>query len=135
MSLKVIPDSHIDLLSDNVRAYAYLATLMKDGSPQLTPVWFNTKDDNILINTKIGRVKDRNMRRRPRIALVIQDPEDPSRYIQIRGEVVDITEEGARQHIEFLAGKYTGKYFFQLQNPDDVRVIFYILPEHVQVSG
>lgn len=135
MSLNKIPDSHHDLLRDDVRAYAYLATLMKDGSPQLTPVWFNTNEDHILINSQVGRVKDRNMRRRPRVALVIQDPEQPLRYIQIRGRVVDIIEEGARQHIDILAGKYTGKAFFKLQNPDDVRVIFAILPEHVQVDG
>lgn len=135
MSLNKIPDSHIDLLNDDVRAYAYLATLMKDGSPQLTPVWFNTNDDHILINSQIGRVKDRNMRRRPLIALVIQDPEDPFRYIQIRGRVADITEAGARKHIDILAGKYTEKAFFQLQSPDAVRVIYAILPEKVQVSG
>lgn len=135
MSLKMIPDSHVDLLGDNVRAYAYLATTMDDGSPQLTPVWFNTDQDHILINTQYGRVKDRNMRLRPQISLVIQDPGDPLRYVQIRGRVVGITEEDAKQHINILAGKYTGKAEFKLPNPDVVRVIFSILPDHVQVSG
>ncbi len=69
-----IPASHVDLLDDGTKAHAYLATLMPDGSPQVTPVWFNMDGDDILVNTARGRVKDRNMRVRPRTALVIADP-------------------------------------------------------------
>ena len=94
MSLTLIPETHIDLLKDDVRAYAYLATVMEDGTPQVTPIWFNINQDGILINSVKGRVKDRNMRARSRVAMVIQDPQNPERYIQVRGSIVGITEEG-----------------------------------------
>jgi PPOX class probable F420-dependent enzyme len=98
-----IPDSHLDLIKDETRAFASLATLMNDGSPQNTPIWFNTDGTHILINSAEGRVKDRNMRRNPRVAVVITDPKDPYRYIQIRGKVVEITSKGAREHIDQLS--------------------------------
>ena len=80
MSLTLIPESHIDLLQDEVRAYAYLSTVMGDGTPQVTPVWFNTNEDLILINSAKGRVKDRNMRQRSFIAVVFQDPKTHFEY-------------------------------------------------------
>jgi len=135
MNLNKIPESHADLLMDETKAYAYLATTMKDGSPQVTPVWFNTDGDYILINTAEGRVKDQNMRARPQIALAIQDPEDHFRYIQVRGRVATFTHERARQHINILAGKYTGKAEFSLKDPNEIRVIYKLLPERVQVMG
>ena len=89
--MKAIPDSHQDLLTDETGAYAFLSTLMADGSPQLTPLWFNTEGEYILINSAKGRIKDINMRARPQVALLITDPKDPFyRYLQIRGRVVDI---------------------------------------------
>ena len=90
-----VPEELQDLLTDKKKAYVYLATLMSDGSPQVTPVWFNTDGEHILINSAVGRVKDRNMRAHPNIALCITDPADPYRYIQIRGKVVEYTTEGA----------------------------------------
>ncbi len=126
-----IPAEVQDLLSDQKKAFAYLATLMKDGSPQVTPLWFDANGDEILINSAKGRVKDRNMRKDHRVALVIQDPQDPYRYIQIRGQVTEITEDGADAHINALSHKYRGKdYSF---TPGQVRVIYRIQPESVDI--
>ncbi len=135
MSLKNIPESHSDLIGDESTAYAYLATIMQDGTPQLTPVWFNTDVEYILINSAKGRVKDKNMRSRPQVALVIHDPNNPYRYVQVRGKIAEISGEGARQHINDLALKYTGKAGFTLKDPNEVRLIYKLLPEKVQVLG
>lgn len=116
-----------DLLSDEKKAILYLATTMADGTPQVTPVWFNTAGNYILVNSARGRVKDRNMRARPAVALCIQDPSDPYRYVQMRGRVVEITEDGALAHIEALARKYTGKPWRGM-DPGEVRVIYKIQP-------
>jgi PPOX class probable F420-dependent enzyme len=125
--MKAISEKYHDLLKDEARAFLFLATTMKDGSPQVTPIWFNHDDQHILINSAKGRVKDRNMRARPQVAFVIQDPDDPYRYLQIRGRVVEITEEGGLEHINTLALKYTGKPW--KVNPGEVRVTYKILPE------
>ncbi len=126
-----IPEKYNDLLRDETRAFAVLATVMKNGSPQATPVWFNTDGEFILINTAKGRVKDRNMRARSKVALAIIDPKDPYRYLQIRGRVVGITEQGAKAHIDTLSKKYTGNDRYQPRRPDEVRVIYRIQPESV----
>jgi len=126
-----IPESYLDLIKDETKAFAYLATLMKDGSPQLTPIWFNTDETFILINSAIGRIKDRNMRREPRVAVVITDPKNPYRYIQIRGKIVEITTNGAGGHIDALAKKYTGANKYTSGTADEVRVIYKILPENI----
>lgn len=126
--MSIVPDQYKDLLADETHAFAYLATLMADGSPQVTPVWFNTDGTHILINSATGRIKDRNMRARSRVALVIADPKNPYRYIQIRGKVVEITQEGANAHIDALAGKYTGTAKYQNHRPGELRVIYKILP-------
>lgn len=128
--MTVIPDSHKDLLSDEVRAFASLATLMEDGSPQVTVIWFSWDGEYILINTAQGRVKDRNMRERPQVAMAIIDPGNPYRFLQIRGKVVEITTDGARDHINFLNNKYTGDPNYPVV-PNETRVIFKIKPEHV----
>jgi PPOX class probable F420-dependent enzyme len=116
-----IPKEFHDLLADETKSFVFLATSMADGSPQVTPVWFNTTGEYILINSAKGRTKDLNMRARPQVALAIADPKDPYRYIQIRGQVVAITEEGAREHINALSTKYTGNPVYP-GNPDEVRV-------------
>lgn len=123
----VIPESHQDLLSNDKPVVAALATLMPDGSPQLTPVWFDHEGELIRVNTARGRVKERNLSARPRLALVVVDPQDMFRYLQIRGEVVDSTEEGAHAHIRALSQKYTGHDFRPLRR-GEVRVIFKIRP-------
>jgi len=104
-----IPENYQDLLKDNVKAYLFLATIMADGTPQVTPVWFSTEENYILINTAAGRVKDHNMQARPSVAMVIQDPANPYRYIQIRGKIVERTTDGAVAHIHALSQKYMGK--------------------------
>ncbi len=120
--MKSIPKSHMDLIKDEKKAIAYLATIMKDGSPQVTPVWFNADGDYLLINSAEGRIKDRNIRTRPEIALVIVDSDDPYRYLQLRGKVVEITTDGADEHIDALSFKYTGKAKYQWRNQKEKRV-------------
>lgn len=126
-----IPDEYLDLIKDETKAFAFLATLMKDGSPQLTPVWFNTDGNHIMINSAVGRIKDRNMRRDARIAMVLLDPKNPYRYLQIRGRVVEITTEGARDHIDILAKKYTGADHYTSFSPGETRVKYKISPENL----
>ena len=123
----LIPESHTDLLSEDKPVVAALAPLMPDGSPQVTPVWFDQEGEFIRINTTRGRVKERNMSARPKVALTVVDPDDMFRHVQIRGEVASSTEEGAHAHIRALSQKYTGHDFRQL-NPGEVRVIFKIRP-------
>ena len=91
---RMIPQTHIDLFGDK-KAFASLATVMPDGSPQVTPVWFDYADGKLRVNTARGRIKDRNMSLNARVAIAIVDPENPYRYVQVRGKVAAISEEGA----------------------------------------
>ncbi|GBD10381.1 hypothetical protein HRbin23_00022 [bacterium HR23] len=109
--------------------FAHLATLMRNGSPQVTPVWIDTDGTYILVNTALGRVKERNVRRDPRIALSVTDPQDPYRRLQIRGRVVEIRTEGATEHIHKLSYKYRGQPY--PLRPGEQRVILVIAPEHI----
>ena len=129
--MKNIPESHLDLIKDEKKAFAYLATTMDDGSPQVTPVWFNVDGEYLLINSAEGRVKDRNIRARPGIALVIVDADDPYRYLQLRGKVVEYTMDGADDHIDALSFKYTGKPQYQWRNQKEKRVKYKIRIENV----
>jgi PPOX class probable F420-dependent enzyme len=132
--MKAIPDSHQDLLDEETGAYAYLSTLMADGSPQLTPLWFNTDGSYVLINSAKGRVKDINMRTRPQVALLITDPKDPFyRYLQIRGHVVYIIEEGGNEHMNALSLKYDHKPWKSVAG--QTRVIYKILPEKISANN
>ena len=133
--MKTIPTQYLDLFQDETRAHAFLATLMKDGSPQVTPVWFDTDGEYIFVNSAAGRIKDRNMRQRRQVALAIQDPKNPGRYIQIRGEVVEATTEGADEHADRLAGKYTGVAKYTIRQPGEQRVRYKIRPDHVTGMG
>ncbi len=126
------PESHRDLLENHARAHAYLATIMADGSPQVTPVWFEEQDGCILINSAKGRVKDRNMRARPAVALLIADPGDPLRYLQIRGRVTAIIENGALEHINRLCMKYRARPWNPVEG--QIRVIYRITPESVSTA-
>jgi len=126
-----IPESHRDLLTEEKKAFLYLATIMKDGSPQVTPVWFNTDGAHILINSAEGRLKDKNMRARPAVAVVIADPDNPYRYLQIRGKVVELTPIGADEHIDALAFKYQGVPTYPYRRKGEIRIIYKILPEQV----
>jgi PPOX class probable F420-dependent enzyme len=127
-------DQYRDLLTDK-KAFAHLATLMPDGTPQSTPVWFDTAGGAIRVNSARGRVKDRNMKEGSAVALSILDPDNPYRYLQIRGRVRKVTEEGAVAHIDSLAKKYIGQDKYPWSRPGDVRVIYEIEPSRVQGMG
>ena len=123
-----IPEQYLDLLTPGKKAFAHLATLMKDGSPQVTPVWLDFTDGMIRVNTARGRVKDRNLKVGSRVALSISDPDNPYRYVQIRGKVTKETEQGADAHIDSLAKKYMGVDSYPYRNAAEKRVIYYIEP-------
>jgi len=130
---QVIPDKYRDLF--NKRAFASLATLMPDGRPQVTPVWCDIEGDLVIVNTAKTRQKDRNMRRDPRVALAVIDPENPYRYLEIRGRVVEITEHGADEHIDRMAKKYLGADKYPYRTASEQRVMFKIQPEHTTMMG
>jgi PPOX class probable F420-dependent enzyme len=117
------------------KAFAHLATIGTDGAPQVTPVWCDLDGGTVRINTARGRVKDRNLQRDPRVALSVLDPDNPYRYVQVRGRVSGMTEQGADAHIDALAKKYLGQDRYPYRRPGEVRVIVTIRPESVQVMG
>jgi PPOX class probable F420-dependent enzyme len=129
-----IPAAFTDLLQHK-KAFAHLATVMPDGSPQVTPVWFDHSDGRLRVNTAKGRVKARNMQPGSRVALSILDPDNPYRYVQIRGRVAQVTEQGAGAHIDSLAKKYLGKDKYPFAQPGEVRVMCEIEPLAVQAMG
>ena len=106
---------------------------MADGSPQVTPVWFDSADGVIRVNTAKGRVKSRTLRPGAPVALAIMDPDNAYRYIQIRGRVRQAVERGADAHIDSLAKKYLGKDTYPFRQPGEVRVMYDIEP--VSISG
>jgi len=128
-----IPDKFRDLF--NKRAFASLGTVMPDGRPQVTPVWVDFDGEHVIFNSAKGRQKDRNVRRDPRVALAIVDPDNPYRYLEIRGRVVEITEEGADTHIDKMAKKYLGVDKYPYRQGSETRVIYKILPEHTTMMG
>ncbi len=128
-----IPDKYRDLF--HKRAFASLGTLMPDGSPQVTPVWVDIDNGHLLFNSARGRQKDKNVRRDPRVTLTLIDPENPYRYLEVRGRVVEVTEKGAAQHIDKLAKKYLGVDKYPYAQPGEVRVLYRIEPQHVHGNG
>lgn len=128
-----IPETFRDLLTK--KAFAHLGTIMPDGSPQVTPVWFDFDGSHVRVNSAKGRIKDKNMRRNGRVALAIQDPDNPYRYLAVRGRVEGITESGADAHIDSLAKKYLGQDRYPHRQPGEVRVIYRIRPERVSTMG
>ncbi len=127
------PASLADLLTREKKAFAHLALVLRDGTPHVTPVWFDWDGTHLIINTARGRVKDRVLNRRPTVALAISDPADPYRYLQIRGQVVDSTEAGARDMIDQLSLKYEGRLYPWYRG--ETRVTYKILPERVQPAA
>ncbi|HLI12863.1 MAG TPA: PPOX class F420-dependent oxidoreductase [Alphaproteobacteria bacterium] len=132
--MAAIPDKYLDLLQQK-KAFANLATVMPDGSPQVTPVWFDYTRGLIRVNTAKGRVKARNMKEGSRVALAIMDPDNPYRHIQVRGKVKRMTEEGASAHIDSLTKKYMGQDKYPYSQPGEVRVIYEIEPVSASVMG
>jgi PPOX class probable F420-dependent enzyme len=131
--MKEVPSRYRDVLDK--KAFAHLGTVMPDGSPQVTPIWFDFDGRYIRINSAKGRMKDKNMRRDPRVALSIIDPDNPYRYLEIRGRVVEITEDGAITHIDSLAKRYMGVDTYPFHQPGVVRVIYRIEPLRFSSMG
>jgi PPOX class probable F420-dependent enzyme len=123
-------DTWRDLLN-NKKAFAHVATLMPDGTPQVTPVWIDYVDGKVLVNSAKGRVKVRNLKAGSPVAISIADPDNPYRYVQIRGKVSRVTEEGADRHIDKMAKKYLDKDKYPFAQPGEVRVLFEIEPTNV----
>ncbi|MGH7781395.1 MAG: PPOX class F420-dependent oxidoreductase [Candidatus Binataceae bacterium] len=115
----------------NKKCFAFLATAMPEGSPQVTPVWFDMSGDKVRVNTAKGRVKERNMKKGSRVALSIMDPDKPYRSIQIRGTVISATEQGADQHIDLLTKKYMARDKYPFRAPGEIRVMYEIKPTSV----
>jgi PPOX class probable F420-dependent enzyme len=122
-----IPQSHMDLFQ--IKAFAYLGLTLENGSIQVNPVWCDHDGTHVLINSAQGRAKDKAMRANPAVTLCISDPDNPYRYLEVRGKVVDITTEGADEHIDALARKYMDVDKYPYHKQEEVRVIYRIAPE------
>ena len=125
-----LTDEQAQLLRDT-KSFIHLATINKDGSPQVSPVWVDFDGTHVVVNSEQKRRKVRNMKRDPRVSLSVQDPANAYHYVEIRGRVVSITAEGGAAHIDKLAKKYMGVDKYPGNQPGDVRVIIKIEPEHV----
>jgi len=130
---ETIPDKYVDLFEKP--AFGNLGTIMKDGSPQVTPIWVDYDGKYVRFNSALGRVKDKNVRRDPRVSVSLVDPANPYRYLEIRGKVVEITQNGADDHINKLSQKYLGKPVYPFRQPGEVRVTYKIEPEKVSSMG
>ncbi|MFC4244312.1 TIGR03618 family F420-dependent PPOX class oxidoreductase [Gryllotalpicola reticulitermitis] len=126
-----LPDELLALLK--TRAVCYLATTMPAGSPQLTLTWVDTDGEHVVINSVLTYQKVRNVQRDPRVSVAISSPDDPSSYYQVRGRVIDVTTDGAVDHIEELSQKYTGKPYPWWGGRDQTRVKLVI--EAASISG
>ncbi len=115
--------------------FGHVATLNKDGSPQVSPVWVEFDGEHVIVNSEEKRLKVRNLKRDPRVSISILNGENPYEYIEIRGKVVEITAEGGSEGIDRLAKKYMGVDKYPFNKPEDVRVILKIVPEHVAPAG
>jgi hypothetical protein len=129
-----IPAGFLDLMTEK-KALANLATIQPDGSPQVTPVWFDFVGGVVRVNTAKGRVKARNLSVGAKVAMAIVDPDNDYRYIQVRGTVTKETTEGAVAHIDHLAKKYMGKDVYPWHDPKSVRVMYEITPSATQTMG
>jgi len=130
---ETIPEKYVDLFQKP--AFGSLGTLMKDGSPQVTPVWIDYDGKYVRFNSALGRVKDKNVRRDPRVSVTVLDPANPYRYLEIRGRVVEITQNGADDHINKLSQKYLGNPVYPFRQPGEVRVTYKIEPQKVSSMG
>lgn len=112
--------------------FGYLATVMKDGSPQVTPVWVDHEGkDYILVNTALGRIKQKNTKRKSKVAIAVADASNQYKKVTVRGVVTEQTTKGADEHIDKLAKKYLGKEEYPYRSPNEKRVILKIRPEHI----
>lgn len=118
------PENYLDLFQK--KAFGAFSTVMPDGSPQTTPVWVDYQGGEIWVNSAVGRQKDKNVRRDPRVAVAVMDPDNPYRYVEVRGSVREVTQEGADAHIDAMAKKYLGKDKYPFRQPGEQRVIYKI---------
>jgi len=124
-----LPTELIALLREP--SLSFIATNMPDGSPQLTQVWVDTDGEHVVVNSVKTHVKVRNLERDPRLAMTIADPADPSNYFQVRGRVLQLTTDGAVEHIESLSRKYLGTPYPWYGGRDQIRVRLVIAADHV----
>ena len=129
---KQIPSTHVDLLERPI--VGVLATTLPDDTPQATPVWFNYENGAVYFNSAAGRLKDKAIRKTPYVAVTVIDPEDPYRYIQVRGPVVEMDEATGREHINYLSKRYTGNEVYP-GPPTEQRIRYKMEPEHVSTMG
>jgi len=134
MASTTIPEKFLPVLTEK-KALAHLATVMPDGSPQVTPVWFLYENGKFTVNTARGRIKDRNMTQNARVALSIVDPDNPYAHLAVRGKIVRATEEGASASINRLTKKYLGKDQYPFGQPGEVRVLYEIEPTSISTMG
>ena len=127
------PENYRDLFQK--KAFGAFTTLMPDGSPQTTPVWIDWQDGKIWVNSAVGRQKDRNVRRDPRVAIAVIDPENSYRYVEVRGRVSEITQDGADAHIDRMAMKYLGQDKYPYRQPGEQRVLYKISIEKAHAMG
>lgn len=126
---KILNEKAISLIDG--QNFGNLATIMDDGSPQVTPVWINREGDNILVNTAMGRTKQRNILRDQRVAVSIYDQKNPYSMVSIKGHVISQSSQGANEHIDLLAKKYIGKDKYPWGQPNEKRVILKIQPDSI----
>lgn len=129
----VIPDSHADLLGST--ALAHVATVGPQGEPQNNPVWFDWDGDLLAFSQTTARQKYRNVRREPRVAISIVDPENPYRYLEIRGRVERIEPDPDKAFINKMAKKYLGQDVYPWSQPGEERVVVMVRPEHTTRMG
>jgi PPOX class probable F420-dependent enzyme len=129
MTAKKIPEKYLDLFQK--RAFGYFATLMPDGTPQVTPVWVDYDGQYVLVNTARGRLKARNVEQHKQVALTIVDPDNAYRHFEVRGTVVAITANNAEHHIDLMEQKYRDREVYPYHSADQPRILLKIEPEHV----
>jgi PPOX class probable F420-dependent enzyme len=127
------PENYLDLFQK--KSFGAFTTLMPDGSPQTTPVWIDYRDGEIWVNSAIGRQKDKNVRRDPRVAIAVMDPENPYRYVEVRGRVREITQDSADAHIDAMAQKYLGQDKYPYRQAGEQRVLYKIRIEKTHTMG
>jgi PPOX class probable F420-dependent enzyme len=132
--MATVPQEYRDLLDDRP-VLVSLATIQPDGQPQVTPVWINMEGDLLRVNTAKGRQKHINMAERPMVTVLALDPDNAFRYVEVRGRVASITEEGGDAHIDALAKKYLGAESYPVRIPAETRLVISIEPTRVLASG
>ena len=132
--MATFPEKYLDLFQK--KAFGAFTTLMPDGSPQTTPVWVDYRNGSeIWVNSALGRQKDKNVRRDPRVAVTVMDPDNPYRYVEVRGRVTEITRTGADEHIDQMAKKYLGQDKYPFRQPGEQRVLYKIAIEKAHAMG